>query len=40
MIFQPSGFDGFLAELAQMSEADLTDETVMAALQDKYDIVR
>jgi quercetin dioxygenase-like cupin family protein len=40
MIFQPSGFDGFLAELAQMSEADFSDQTVMAALQDKYDIVQ
>ena len=39
MIFQPSGFDGFLAELAKMTEADFADETVMAALQDKYDIV-
>ena len=40
MIFQPSGFDGFLAELAQMTETDFADETVMAALQDKYDIVQ
>ena len=40
MIFQPSGFDGFLAELARMSEADISDETVMAVLQDKYDIVQ
>lgn len=40
MIFQPSGIDGFLAELKQMTETDFADETVMAALQDKYDIVQ
>lgn len=40
MIFQPSGFDGFLAELGQMTEADFADDSVMAALQDKYDIVQ
>lgn len=40
MIFQPSGFDGFLAELSEMAEADFADEQKMAALQDKYDIVQ
>ena len=40
MIFQPSGFDGFLSEIAQMSQAELSDEKTMAALQDKYDIVQ
>ena len=40
MIFQPSGFDGFLAELSQMTEADFEDHQKMAALQDKYDIVQ
>ena len=40
MIFQPSGFDGFLAELAGLSEAQMADATVMDALQDKYDIVQ
>lgn len=39
MIFQPSGFDGFLSELSTMSEADFADETRMAALNAKYDIV-
>ncbi len=39
MIYQPSGFDQFLAELAQMDEADFADEARMAALNDKYDIV-
>lgn len=39
MIFQPSGFDLFLAELAGMSEADFADTERMAALNEKYDIV-
>jgi quercetin dioxygenase-like cupin family protein len=39
MIFQPSGFDLFLAELAGMNEADLEDIATMKALNDKYDIV-
>ena len=39
MIMQPSGFDGFLAELATMSDADFADEAKMAALNAKYDIV-
>ena len=39
MIFQPSGFDGFLAELAVMDEADFADEAKMAALNARYDIV-
>ncbi|GAB5436018.1 cupin domain-containing protein [Falsiruegeria mediterranea] len=40
MIFQPSGFDLFLAELATMTEADFADEAKMAALNAKYDIVQ
>lgn len=40
MIFQPAGFDGFLDELGHMSEADFADGAVMAALNDKYDIVQ
>ena len=40
MIFQPSGFDLFLAELAQMTEADFADEAKMAALNERYDIVQ
>ena len=39
MIYQPSGFDGFLSELAQMTEADLEDSARMEALSDRYDIV-
>ena len=39
MIFQPSGFDLFLAELAQMTKQDFADEAKMAALNDRYDIV-
>ena len=39
MIFQPSGFDLFLAELALMDAADFEDTAKMAALNDKYDIV-
>ena len=36
---QPAGFDQFLAELAGLTAAQLADETLMAALNDKYDIV-
>lgn len=39
MIYQPSGFDGFLAEMADMTASDFEDETRMAALNAKYDIV-
>ncbi|PSL19743.1 cupin domain-containing protein [Shimia abyssi] len=39
MIYQPSGFDQFLAEMAQMDEADFEDDAKMAALNEKYDIV-
>lgn len=39
MIYQPSGFDGYLAEMGQMSDADFEDEAKMAALNEKYDIV-
>ena len=39
MIFQPSGFDQFLAELAEMNEADFEDDAKMKALNEKYDIV-
>ena len=39
MIYQPSGFDGFLAELGAMDPADFDDPARMAALNDKYDIV-
>ncbi|MFT5507290.1 MAG: quercetin dioxygenase-like cupin family protein [Hyphomicrobiaceae bacterium] len=39
MIFQPSGFDQFLAELAKMTEADFADQAKMTALNKKYDII-
>lgn len=39
MIYQPSGFDQFLAELAQMSAVDFEDSAKMQALEKKYDIV-
>jgi hypothetical protein len=39
MIFQPAGFDQFLAELAALSEAQMADEKLMGALNDKYDII-
>jgi len=39
MIYQPSGFDGYLSELSAMSKADFEDSAKMEALNDKYDIV-
>ncbi len=39
MIFQPAGFDQFLAELAKMGPADFEDAARMQALEEKYDIV-
>ncbi len=39
MIFQPSGFDQYLAELARMTEQDFADEKRMQELDLKYDIV-
>ena len=39
MIYQPSGFDGYLEELNAMSKADLEDTERMDALNAKYDIV-
>jgi hypothetical protein len=39
MIFQPAGFDQYLAELGRMSAADLADEQRMRDLELKYDIV-
>lgn len=39
MIYQPSGFDQFLAEMAEMSESDFEDAARMQALNEKYDIV-
>jgi hypothetical protein len=39
MIFQPSGFDQYLAELARLSERDLADRTRMQELDVKFDII-
>jgi len=39
MIFQPSGFDQYLAELSRLTEADFANEPKMAALNEKYDII-
>ena len=39
MIYQPSAFDQFLAELATMEEAGLEDIAKMAERYEKYDIV-
>ena len=40
MIYQPAGFDLYLEELAQMTEADFEDGTKMAALDAKYDNIQ
>jgi mannose-6-phosphate isomerase-like protein (cupin superfamily) len=39
MIYQPSGFDQYLAELAALSPAQLEDEALIKTLDEKYDIV-
>lgn len=39
MIYQPSGFDGYLTELSRMEEADFADTQKMALLNAKYDII-
>lgn len=39
MIYQPSGFDAMLAEMATMSTANFADPRVMAALNARFDIV-
>ena len=40
MIFQPSGFDQFLAELAKLGPEDFSNEDTLATLREKYDIVQ
>ncbi len=40
MIFQPSGFDLYLAELAKLTDADFADEAKMTALNERYDIIQ
>lgn len=39
MIYQPSGFDQYLAELNKLTEADFADEAKMTALNERYDII-
>jgi hypothetical protein len=39
MIFQPAGFDQFLAEPAGLSERQLADDRLMDGLSEKYDII-
>ena len=40
MIFQPAGFDQYLAELAKLTERDVADKDLLNALDEKYDIVQ
>jgi len=40
MIFQPAGFDLYLAELSKLSREDLTDEAKMHALNERFDIIQ
>lgn len=40
MIYQPAGFDGYLAELAKLSEADFADAELMAELNSRYDLIQ
>ena len=39
MIYQPSGFDQYLAEMATYTDADFADAEKMKALNEKYDII-
>jgi len=39
MIYQPSGFDQYLAELKSMTEQQLADVKLMGELDVKYDII-
>jgi len=39
MIYQPAGFDEFLAEMAKMTDTDFANEAKMSALNAKYDII-
>ena len=39
MIFQPAGFDGFLAEMSQLTPEQLSDDALTAALSEKYDLI-
>lgn len=39
MIYQPSGFDGYLAEISTYSDADFADEAKIADVNARFDIV-
>lgn len=39
MIYQPAGIDRFLAEMAEMTEADFANESRMAELNARHDLV-
>ena len=39
MIFQPAGFDQYLARLATMTEQDFADDARMRELDEQYDII-
>ncbi len=40
MIFQPSGFDKYLAEIAEFSDEDFADETLMQKTFEKHDLIQ
>jgi quercetin dioxygenase-like cupin family protein len=40
MIFQPAGFDQYLAELAQLTDKDFADARRMRELDERYDIIQ
>ncbi len=39
MIFQPAGFDQYLAHLATLNDRDFANEQVMQELDEKFDII-
>lgn len=40
MIFQPAGFDLYLAELAKLNETDFANDAKMSALNERFDIIQ
>lgn len=40
MIFQPSGFDQYLAEIAAFSDDDFADEALMKKTFEKHDLIQ
>ncbi|WP_298973079.1 hypothetical protein [uncultured Roseobacter sp.] len=40
MIYQPSGFDQYLVQLNTMTGADVSDQTKIDALDEKYAIIK